>query len=87
MPATGEERRAELARVTEALTILARHGIAPDVLDLLFRGNPMRGTPPGALAVALAALRNHTLDEAAEVAKSHCRIAQSIRALKSPAKE
>ena len=32
----------ELARVTEALTILARHGIAPDVLELLFAGNPMR---------------------------------------------
>lgn len=39
-----------------ALTTLARSGIAPDVQELLSRGNPDRNVPPGALARAIRAV-------------------------------
>lgn len=44
-------REAEVA----ALVSLARHGIEPDIQELLTSGNPMRGIRPGALRVALLA--------------------------------
>lgn len=42
-------------RLAAALVVLARHGVAPDIQELLVRGNPDQGVPPGALAAALDA--------------------------------
>ena len=40
---------------TAAILALARHGIEPDVQELLVAGNPMRGIPPGAFDAAITA--------------------------------
>lgn len=39
-----------------ALLALARHGVPPDVQELLVHGNPALGLPPGALAKAVSAV-------------------------------
>lgn len=44
-----------LLRATAALIALAQHGIAPDVQEMLIRGNALRGIAPGALSAAIAA--------------------------------
>jgi len=41
--------------LTAALLVLTRHGIPPDIQELLIYGNPDRGIRPGALAAVLAA--------------------------------
>lgn len=39
--------------VMHVLTTLAEHGITPDILELLVRGNPVLGVAPGAMRNAL----------------------------------
>jgi hypothetical protein len=46
------------ADVAAALVVLARDGIAPDIQELLVRGNPSQGVRPGALARALSRIRS-----------------------------
>lgn len=47
-------QQADREAATAALVILAEHGIAPDVGELLVFGNPSRGIAPGALVKVLA---------------------------------
>lgn len=44
-----------MKEVTAALIALAESNIPVDIQELLIRGDPMRGIPPGALDKAIAA--------------------------------
>lgn len=45
----------DLDSLTAAVIALARHGIRPEIQELLIYGDPLSGVRPGALAAALSA--------------------------------
>lgn len=57
---------AERDALTAALVALTRYGIAPDIQELLLRGNPDLGVRPGALAAAIRAANDRRCVEDAD---------------------
>jgi hypothetical protein len=53
----------------EALVILARANIPPDIQELLVRGDPLRGIAPNAIGKALAAARREENEACQKIAE------------------
>jgi hypothetical protein len=62
-PSVERDEDRDLRAATAALIALSKHNIPTDVQELLVRGDPMRGIPPGALSASWAAALRELMKE------------------------